>query len=89
MFTTNRSVSVYDNFDSFIPYAHACATYIPIENAVMHKAQVRFEAGESSIEIEIGIEIDSVQFCASVRLDTDTDFDCDCDCDCEPGHDRS
>jgi hypothetical protein len=47
----------------------------------MHKAQVRLEAGESSIgiEIEIGIEIDSVQFCASVRLDTDTDFDFDFD----------
>jgi hypothetical protein len=42
----------------------------------MHKAQVRLEAGESSIEIEIeiGIEIDSVQFYASVRLDTDFDF---------------
>jgi hypothetical protein len=37
----------------------------------MHKAQVRLEAGESRIEIEIGIEIDSVQFCASVQLDTD------------------
>jgi hypothetical protein len=37
-------------------------------NAVMHKAQVRLEDGESSIEIEIeiGIEIDSVQFYASV-----------------------
>jgi hypothetical protein len=34
--------------------------------AVMHKAQVRLEDGESSIEIEIGIEIDSVQFYASV-----------------------
>jgi hypothetical protein len=38
------------------------------------QAQVRLEAGESSIgvEIEIGIEIeiDSVQFYASVRLDT-------------------
>jgi hypothetical protein len=32
-------------------------------------------AGESRIEIEIGIEVDTVQFCASVRLDTDTDFD--------------
>jgi hypothetical protein len=34
----------------------------------MHKAQVRLEDGESSIEIEIeiGIEIDSVQFYASV-----------------------
>jgi hypothetical protein len=44
---------------------------------VMHKAQVRLEAGESGIglEIEIEIEIDSVQFCASVRLDTDFDFD--------------
>jgi hypothetical protein len=40
----------------------------------MHKPQVRSEAGESSIEIEI-VEIDSVQFCASVRLDTDFDFD--------------
>jgi hypothetical protein len=45
----------------------------------VHKAQVRLEAGESSIEIEIEIvfEIDSVQFCASVRLDTDFDFDFD------------
>jgi hypothetical protein len=34
--------------------------------AVMHKAQVKLEAIESSIEIEIGIEIDSVQFYASV-----------------------
>jgi hypothetical protein len=36
--------------------------------AVMHKAQVRLEAGESCIEIEIEIviEIDSVQFYASV-----------------------
>jgi hypothetical protein len=37
---------------------------------VMHKAQVRLEAGESrieiEIEIEIGIEIDSVQLYASV-----------------------
>jgi hypothetical protein len=34
----------------------------------MHKAQVRLEDSESSIEIEIeiGIEIDSVQFYASV-----------------------
>jgi hypothetical protein len=31
-----------------------------------NKAQVRLEAGENSIEIEIGIEIDSVQFYASV-----------------------
>jgi hypothetical protein len=46
-------------------------------NAVMHKAQLRLEAGESSIEFEIGIEIDSVQFCASVRLDADFDFDFD------------
>jgi hypothetical protein len=45
----------------------------------MHKAQVRLEAGESSLGIEIEIEIDSVQFCASVRLDTDTDFDFDFD----------
>jgi hypothetical protein len=37
---------------------------------VMHKAEVRLEAGESrieiEIEIEIGIEIDSVQLYASV-----------------------
>jgi hypothetical protein len=45
--------------------------------AGMHKAQVRLEAGESSIEIEIVFEIDSVQFCASVRLDFDFDFDFD------------
>jgi hypothetical protein len=45
--------------------------------SVMQQAQVRLEAGESSIEI--GIEIDSVQFCASVRLDTDFDFDFDFD----------
>jgi hypothetical protein len=38
----------------------------PKKYAVMHKAQVRLEDGESSIEIEIGIEIDSVQFYASV-----------------------
>jgi hypothetical protein len=46
----------------------------------MHKPQVRLEAGESSIEIEIEIEIveiDSVQFYASVRLDTHFDFDFD------------
>jgi hypothetical protein len=48
---------------------------------VMHKAQVRLEAGESSIEVEIEIEIDSVQVCASVRLDTDTDTDFDYDFD--------
>jgi hypothetical protein len=42
--------------------------------SVMQQAQVRLEAGES-----IGIEIDSVQFCASVRLDTDFDFDFDFD----------
>jgi hypothetical protein len=36
----------------------------------MRKAQVSSEAGESSI----GIEIDSVQFCASVRLDFDFDI---------------
>jgi hypothetical protein len=35
----------------------------------MHRAQVRLEAIESSIEIEIGIEIDSVQFYASARFD--------------------
>jgi hypothetical protein len=36
----------------------------PESFGVMHKAQVRLEAGESSIEI------DSVQFCTSVRLVT-------------------
>jgi hypothetical protein len=48
----------------------------------MHKAQ-GLEADESSIgiEIEIGIEIDSVQFCASIRFDTGTDFDFDFDID--------
>jgi hypothetical protein len=45
----------------------------PESFGVMHKAQVRLEAGESSIEI------DSVQFCTSVRLVTD--FDCDFDFD--------
>jgi hypothetical protein len=41
---------------------------LPMFFAVMHKAQVRLEDSESSIEIEIeiGIEIDSVQFYASV-----------------------
>jgi hypothetical protein len=50
-----------------------------LKYAVMHKAQVGLEAGEASIgiEIEIGIEIDSVQFCASVLYDTDFDFDFD------------
>jgi hypothetical protein len=48
-------------------------------NAVMHKAQVRSEACESSIGIEIEIGIDSVQVCASVRLDFDTDTDTDFD----------
>jgi hypothetical protein len=45
--------------------------------------QVRLEAGESGIGIEI--EIDSAQFCASVRLDTDTDFDFDFDFDFKLG----
>jgi hypothetical protein len=36
----------------------------PFIFVVMHKAQVRLEAGESSIGIEIEIEIDSVQFYA-------------------------
>jgi hypothetical protein len=47
----------------------------------MSKAQVKLEAGKSGLGIEI--EIDSVQFCASVRLDTDTDTDFDFDFDFE------
>jgi hypothetical protein len=49
----------------------------------MHKAQVRSEAGESSIgvaiAIEIDIEIESVQFVPRFDsiTDTDTDFDFD------------
>jgi hypothetical protein len=39
----------------------------------MHKAQVSIEAGQTGTEI--GIEIDSVQFYAAVRLDTNFDFD--------------
>jgi hypothetical protein len=46
---------------------------------LVFRAQVRLEAGESSIGIEIDIEIDSIQFCAPVRLDTDTDTDFDFD----------
>jgi hypothetical protein len=60
-----------DRHTTLKPYAFT------LFNPVRHKAQVRLEGGESSIEIEIGIEIDSVQFCASVRLDTDFDFDFD------------